>query len=193
MTADERRKVIAAAALRIFARKGYHRAGTAEIAAAAGCSEALLYRHFSSKHELLVGVLHEGANTVTERLYDAVTDAEDPFAELCSRWAQLAADEDYRDVLRVRAQAGTMADDPDLRRALRGIRENFRAILREALEISRDRGHIRPELDIEALGRLYSGLTFAAAFSTVVEGPSEIDRLARAAQTLVAAVRPLDP
>lgn len=46
---DERRKGIVAAAVPLFARKGFAGTTTKEIAEAAGISEALLYKHFPSK------------------------------------------------------------------------------------------------------------------------------------------------
>lgn len=192
MTGEERRRAIIAAARPIFAKHGYHAASTAEIASAAGCSEALLYRHFDSKHALLLAILADGADTVQTRLYDTISSADDPFAALCSRWAELAADSEYRDVLRVRAQAATVSQDPELRETLRGIREGFRGIIHEALQVSQSRGHIRPEIEIDAVGRLYGGLTFAAAFAASIEGGHEVEALGAAARALVAAIRPLD-
>ena len=57
LTRDERYETILAAARTVFARHGYHRAGTAEIARAAGCSEPMLYKHFPSKQALFAAVL----------------------------------------------------------------------------------------------------------------------------------------
>jgi AcrR family transcriptional regulator len=48
-----------AAALRVFARRGYRDAGVDEIAAEAGYSKGALYWHFSSKEELLAALLEE--------------------------------------------------------------------------------------------------------------------------------------
>src|SRR5262245_58247017 len=59
MSGPERREVILRAAREVFARHGFHGAGTAAIAAAAGCSEAVIYRHFPSKKALLAAVLEE--------------------------------------------------------------------------------------------------------------------------------------
>ena len=57
MTGDERRDNILDAARTVFGRRGYHAASTAEIAAAAGCSEPMLYKHFGSKQDLFVATL----------------------------------------------------------------------------------------------------------------------------------------
>jgi TetR/AcrR family transcriptional regulator, transcriptional repressor of aconitase len=57
---DERRKAIVAAAVPLFARKGFDGTTTKEVAEAAGISEALLFRHFPSKKHLYEEILHLG-------------------------------------------------------------------------------------------------------------------------------------
>jgi AcrR family transcriptional regulator len=53
----ERREQILAAATRAFARAGFAATSLDDIAAAAGISRAILYRHFDSKTDLYRGVL----------------------------------------------------------------------------------------------------------------------------------------
>src|SRR2546423_7185997 len=55
----EARDELLAAALRVFARRGYREAGVDEIAAEAGYSKGALYWHFSCKEELLQVLLEE--------------------------------------------------------------------------------------------------------------------------------------
>jgi AcrR family transcriptional regulator len=57
LTADERRRTIVQAALRVFAAGSYAGSTTAEIAREAGVSEPLLYRHFPSKRDLWAACL----------------------------------------------------------------------------------------------------------------------------------------
>ncbi len=52
MSAEERREAIVAAAVPLFAERGFDAVTTRDIAAAAGVSEALLYRHFASKQHI---------------------------------------------------------------------------------------------------------------------------------------------
>jgi TetR/AcrR family transcriptional regulator, cholesterol catabolism regulator len=54
------REEILAAASGLFAAKGYSRVSIRQLAAAAGCSTANLYHHFSSKYEIFVSLI-EGA------------------------------------------------------------------------------------------------------------------------------------
>lgn len=52
LPADERRRTIVQAALRVFSSGSYAGSTTAEIAREAGVSEPLIYRHFPSKRDL---------------------------------------------------------------------------------------------------------------------------------------------
>src|SRR5271169_2338763 len=60
LDSDERRKMIVAAAVPLFARKGFAGTTTKELAEAAGISEALLFRHFPSKKHLYSEILRLG-------------------------------------------------------------------------------------------------------------------------------------
>lgn len=57
LPAAERRQQILEAALPVFAGHGHNGAGTRELAAAAGVSEPILYRHFADKTELFCAVV----------------------------------------------------------------------------------------------------------------------------------------
>ena len=59
LPAAERRAAIVTAALQVFGSGSYAGSTTAEIARAAGVSEPIIYRHFSSKRELWFACLDE--------------------------------------------------------------------------------------------------------------------------------------
>lgn len=62
------RDELLAAALRVFARRGYKQAGVDEIAAEAGYSKGALYWHFAGKEELLQALLEERIDAPTRAL-----------------------------------------------------------------------------------------------------------------------------
>jgi len=64
LSAPERRKTIIAAALRLFAERGYAAASVDDIAREAGINVAVIYSHFKSKEELYTSVLNEQWETV---------------------------------------------------------------------------------------------------------------------------------
>jgi AcrR family transcriptional regulator len=57
--AEEKRRLIRDAAVRVFARKGYHAARVGDIAEEAGVAHGLLYHYFASKEELLETVFRD--------------------------------------------------------------------------------------------------------------------------------------
>lgn len=64
---DTRDRILDAAA-DVLTRLGLGRTTTKEIARAAGCSEALLYKHFRDKEEIFLGVLKERLPQLTSTL-----------------------------------------------------------------------------------------------------------------------------
>lgn len=57
MPGDERRQQILETAVRLFSENGFRGTTTKQIAAAAGISEAMVFRHFSNKEELYAAIL----------------------------------------------------------------------------------------------------------------------------------------
>jgi AcrR family transcriptional regulator len=68
------RERILDAAHELMRTLGLARATTKEIARAAGCSEAALYKHFASKEDLFVAVLSERLPRLTPLLFHLVAD-----------------------------------------------------------------------------------------------------------------------
>ena len=61
MAGGERRLQILRVAMRLFSQRGFRGTTTKEIAAAAGVSEAMVFRHFATKEELYSAILDQKA------------------------------------------------------------------------------------------------------------------------------------
>ena len=61
LSGEERRRVLIDAALALFAQNGFRGTTTKEIAQAAQCSEATLFKHFATKEELYSSILETKA------------------------------------------------------------------------------------------------------------------------------------
>jgi AcrR family transcriptional regulator len=73
MSAEGRKQAIVAAALPLFARKGFAETTTKDLARAAGVSEPLLYKHFPSKEALYLEIQNFSCQTsdpVVKRLIE---------------------------------------------------------------------------------------------------------------------------
>src|SRR5580693_8362870 len=67
MSAEERRRQLIEVAIDLFSKKGFGGTTTREIAAAAGVTEAIIFRHFATKQDLYKAILDTRcAGTCTE-------------------------------------------------------------------------------------------------------------------------------
>ena len=96
-----RRHDILAAAATVFRQKGYDRATTREIAAAADVSEGTIYNYFRSKNELLMGIVRDVVpGLLAESLYlDEMGDVRVRLTDALER--MLAFVNENRDMLNV--------------------------------------------------------------------------------------------
>lgn len=68
LTKEERRESLIQAAATLFMDKGYHETKTKDIALAAGITEPVIYKHFSSKEELFFEVIYRTASCLIDKL-----------------------------------------------------------------------------------------------------------------------------
>jgi AcrR family transcriptional regulator len=73
-----RRRDILDAALEVFTRRGYHRAGIEEIRDVSGASIGSIYHHFGGKEQLAAAVYLEGLRDYQERFLHLLGQAEGP-------------------------------------------------------------------------------------------------------------------
>ena len=71
-----RREAIFEAALRSFRERGFHATSINDIGAASGITGPAIYRHFSSKEEVLGEAIREGTRRIAAATYDAMTSEE---------------------------------------------------------------------------------------------------------------------
>src|SRR6478672_4153811 len=82
LKAAQRRDQLIEVATRLFARTGYDATTTADIAKAAGVTEPILYRHFSSKQELFVAIVRDVSAVTMKGRNDLITGVTDPAEKL---------------------------------------------------------------------------------------------------------------
>ncbi|MFC8799633.1 TetR/AcrR family transcriptional regulator [Promicromonospora sp. NPDC057138] len=169
------RERILDAAARVMREQGVAHATTKEIARAAGCSEALLYRHFADKQGLFMAVLEErlpgfalpddaaGTGTVEANLVRMVSGLLDFYvdsfpisASIFSSSTLLAR---HREAI---AAHGAGPQVPLLR-------------LQAYLEAEMKAGRVRPDVDVEAVARLLVGAALHQAFLAAFWGGGAVD------------------
>jgi len=65
---EEKRRQLLDAAVRVFARKGFHASRVGDIAEEAGVAHGLLYHYFKSKDEVLEAVFHDNWSLLLARI-----------------------------------------------------------------------------------------------------------------------------
>jgi AcrR family transcriptional regulator len=77
---EEKRRQILDAAVRVFARKGFHGSRVGDIAEEAGVAHGLLYHYFTSKDQVLEAVFHENWSVLLARIA-GVEESDEPAAD----------------------------------------------------------------------------------------------------------------
>lgn len=80
--ADRNRKRLLSAAMKVFSRKGYHKATLDEICRRANLGKGTIYHHFSDKKGLFLGLVDSFASELGQAVGDAVSGIEDDLARL---------------------------------------------------------------------------------------------------------------
>lgn len=121
LPAAERRLAIVKAAIDVFTTGSYRGTTTAEIARAAGVSEPILYRHFSSKRDIYLAALDHVWSQMRERWEQALSDSPDIGSALASMTrTHLSVHECKFQLAELWVQAlSEAAEDSELRRHLR--------------------------------------------------------------------------
>jgi AcrR family transcriptional regulator len=184
--------MLLAAAREQFARHGFHGAATAAIAREAGCSEAVLYRHFASKRDLLLATLER---EVGGRIEEGRAIAPPPGAaaepDALPRVLRARLDDpDLWITARLVLLSIAMTDDPEVGEVMRGWFGRVRAPLRAALAAGQAAGTVRDDVDPETLTWLWHGLILAAAVRDAIAADGAARGALDAAAVLADALRP---
>lgn len=120
-TADSRRPLVAASAIREFARGGYHGTTIADVARGARISPAYVFKLFPSKERLFVAALEGCFERILEAVASGAEKADDQSPEsvlyaMGGAYAELISD---RTLLMLQVHAQSVAEIPEVGEALR--------------------------------------------------------------------------
>jgi AcrR family transcriptional regulator len=169
--APDKRRLILDAAVRVFARQGFHACRVADIADEAGVAYGLVYHYFASKDEVLDTLFLERWNVMLELIREVD-----------------AASSEEGDAIPVREKLGAIASfiidsyrhDPDLMkviivevtRAANSFGNTHIATIREAYELiggmiakAQEQGVFKPEIDAR-----FAAMAFYGAIEQLLTG-----------------------
>jgi AcrR family transcriptional regulator len=176
LPAEKRREQLLDCAADLFARSGYARATTAELAKAAGVTEPIIYRHFNSKRDLFIALIERTAKQTLDHWEQRLADASDP----AERLRRLIADNpmvspEGAAPYRVLLQAITEVNDDDIRKAVAGHFQNLHAFLAREIKRAQDERKVMKvfSADLIAWTLIHVGLGYGVLVAMGVPGAGE--------------------
>ncbi len=184
IASEDKRRSILAAAIRVFARSGYHGARVGDIATEAGVAHGLLYHYFASKEEVLETVFRENFGELLDR-FRAVEGADEPASEKLEGIAKILLRTWRNDPDLVTVMVREVARSPQLQAQVEEVREAF-AIVQRVIEQGQAEGTFRRDVDAQlASWIVYGGLEEVLTGWVLGQLPDGDDEVARAERTAV--------
>jgi AcrR family transcriptional regulator len=182
--AEEKRRQLLDAAVRVFARKGFHASRVGDIAEEAGVAHGLLYHYFKSKDQVLEAVFHENWSVLLARIA-SVEETDESAADqlrhiaaiVLRTWLHLP------DVVRVVIRE--FGRSPELEERLGELTQPIDAIQR-VIERGIERGEFRQDVDPRfAAAVVYGSIDELLTAWVLGRLPSDEEDVAAAERTLL--------
>jgi TetR/AcrR family fatty acid metabolism transcriptional regulator len=152
---EEKRRLILDAAVRVFARKGYHTCRVGDIAEEAGVAHGLLYHYFVSKEEVLETVFRDTWTEVLDA-FTAVEASDESPREQLRHVAAILLRAWRRDPDLVRVLVREVARSPQVQTKVDELGQAFKAIER-IVSRGQKEGAFRSDLDPRLASWIFYG------------------------------------
>jgi TetR/AcrR family transcriptional regulator, fatty acid metabolism regulator protein len=182
--AEEKRRVILDAAVRVFAHKGFHTSRVGDIAEEAGIAHGLLYHYFSSKDEVLETIFRDNWTLLLDRIH-AVEESDEPAREQLGHVAAILLRTWRHEPDVVRVLVREIARSPELQQRIGELVKPIDAIQR-IVEHGQRAGEFRADLDSRLAAIIfYGGIDELLTGWVLGQLPDGEDAVAAAESTLV--------
>ena len=181
---EDKRRLILDAAVRVFARKGFHTCRVGDIAEEAGVAHGLLYHYFRSKDDVLESIFKE---TWADIIAAArmVEETDEPARERLAGIAKILLRAWRRDPDLVRVVVRETVRSPELQQRITHVHAAFAAIERIVAR-GQEEGEFRADVDARLASFVFYGALEAILTGWVLGTLDDGDeQIARAEQTVV--------
>jgi TetR/AcrR family transcriptional regulator len=188
MRKADRKRQLLAHAKQLFVTHGYQNTTTERIAAAAGVTEPVLYRHFESKKALFLEVLQEIRAATLQRWHTDTAILADPLAKLTAiANIYLGSTREHALEYRIMHKALLDSDDQEIAACLRAFYLDNEAILAQVIAAGQQSGVFRRDLDprVGAWEMIRTALGYTLTQPLGIPLYQEPDHLARAIECLL--------
>jgi TetR/AcrR family transcriptional regulator, fatty acid metabolism regulator protein len=181
---EEKRRLIIDAAVRVFARDGYHTSRVGDIAEEAGIAHGLLYHYFSSKEEVLTTLFRENWGELLGRL-KRVEQSDEPADEQLQGIAKILLRSWRNDPDLVSVMVREVARSSHLLQQVDEIQDGF-ATIQRVIERGQAAGVFRADLDPRLASWIfYGGLDEILTGWVLGQLPDGDEEVARAERTII--------
>jgi AcrR family transcriptional regulator len=185
---EERRRQILQAAVRAFARKGYHACRVSDIATEAGVAYGLVYHYYGSKEALLQAIFGEtwGAMLATIK---SVEELDEPAGEQLRKVTEIVLRTWKRDPDLIRVLVREVTRSAQVQQEADEIELAYRALQR-IVERGQQSGEFREGIDARLTATIWYGaleeILTGWAFGQLPDGEEDIARAEQAVVEIVA-------
>jgi AcrR family transcriptional regulator len=188
---ERRRGEILAAALRCFAREGFHRTTMQDIVREAALSPGAIYRYFAAKEDIIAAIAAERHQTELAMLRDATAagDLEAGLHRLVAAFLGRLADPAEQEWRRVTVQVWgeALRSAAVLAVAREGLDEPLRT-LATLIRRGQRAGRLARDLEPDALARVVASIFQGLVLQQAWQPDLDVAAYARAAEALLAAL-----
>ena len=182
--ATDRRRELVEAAVRVFARKGFHGSRVGDIAEEAGVAHGLLYHYFRSKDEVLETIFRDAWQRLTIET-DRIEASEIALREQLRRFARIYLGSWLVTPAAIRVLVREIARSPAVGSQVGEVRGVFLSLMR-MIEAARERGEVRADCNaLLAAWTVYGALEEILTGWVLGQLPAEEDDVERAVATVV--------
>jgi len=178
---EEKRRLILDAAVRVFARSGYHTSRVGDIAEEAGIAHGLLYHYFGSKEEVLQTIFQENWSLLVVSFRNIAASDEPATAKLVGiAKVLLRTWRNQPDLVRVIVRE--VGRSPQLQSQVAEIRQVFE-VIQSVIEEGQAQGDIRADVDPQMASWIFYGaleeLLTGWVLGVLPDGDDEVARAER--------------
>ena len=180
----DKRQQLLEAAVRVFARNGYHSSRVGDIAEEAGIAHGLLYHYFPSKEEVLATVFRENWSELLAR-FRRVEVSNEPADEKLRGIAKILLRTWRNEPALVTVMVREVARSPHLQEQVDEIREAF-LVIQRVIERGQSERVFRTDVDARLASWIfYGGLEEILTGWVLGQLPDGEEEVARAERTVV--------
>jgi TetR/AcrR family fatty acid metabolism transcriptional regulator len=184
---EEKRRRILEAAVRAFARKGFHACRVGEIATEAGVAYGLVYHYFTSKDEILETIFRDTWSQMLSAIR-TVEEEGSPAGEQLRKTAAIVLRTWKHDPDLVRVLVREVTRSPHIQREVDEIEQAYSALQR-IVERGQESGEFRDDIDARLAALILYGALEEILTSWVMgqldDSEEEVHRAEKAVVTLV--------